>query len=250
MKKELVKIGFTNKTYKTDKNHMFQEKIFNKFNHKIDYTLLENFDFVPELINETENTLEYQWIDTKPLEFSEDVLIQIADNFKTLHDSKLKFPPTNVAARVREYRKVLQDKGIKIDAINDNFKRINSILKNSENNRPLHNDLYKDNILLDKNGKVFFIDWEYASMGDKHFDLAYFICGSFLTPKQEKIFLDRYDTYWEEYLIQQKILVYYLTILWVNAQDVKHFDDAPLIQKLNETIELFNYKKETKTFRD
>ncbi|MFV8470345.1 phosphotransferase family protein [Mycoplasma sp. VS509_3] len=249
MKKELIEIGHTNISYKTDHNTMLQTKVFNKFNHKLDYSILGKLDFVPKLIKNTDSELEWEWIDTQPLVFNNDTLSQIAHNFKTLHDSNLKFPKTNVAARVKEYRKILNERNIKIDVINDYYKRINLILKNSEANRPLHNDLYLNNILLSKQGKIYFVDWEYCSMGDKHFDLAYFICGSFLTPEQEQYFLDKYDTYWEEYLIQQKILVYYLTILWDNAQEVKPFDDSHCIKRLKEVVAEYDYKKKNDLFR-
>ncbi|VEU70075.1 phosphotransferase [Mycoplasmopsis glycophila] len=246
--KTKITIGHTNNSYK-DNNVFFQEKKQNEFNHKLDYSLLEEFDFVPKLIHNDDNSVSWEWIDSKPLEFTNDILIQIANNFKTLHDSNLDFPKRNIASRVKTYRKILKEKNINIDVLNEYFKRINLILKNSENNRPLHNDLYAANILVDKNNKVYFIDWEYASMGDKHFDLAYFICGSFLTKEQEEVFLNAYDTYWEEYLIQQKILVYYLVILWVNAQEVKPFDDMPSILKLKETVKEYEYKKANNLFR-
>ncbi|MHA3845961.1 phosphotransferase family protein [Mycoplasma sp. VS276A1] len=249
MNKELIEVGHTNISYKTDHNTMLQTKIRNKFNHKVDYSQLRKLDFVPKLIKDDENEVEWEWIRTQPLVFNKDTLKQIADDFKTLHNSDLKFPKTNVASRVKEYRKILNERGIKIDVIDEYYKRINLILKNSEANRPLHNDLYLDNILLSKEGKIYFIDWEYCSMGDKHFDLAYFICGAFLNEEQERYFLDCYDTYWEEYLIQQKILVYYLTILWDNAQEVKPFDDSHCIAKLKETVELYEYKKANKLFR-
>ncbi|WP_426461359.1 phosphotransferase [Mycoplasma hafezii] len=241
--------GHTNISYKDDK-FFYQEKVKNKFNHEIDYQQLSKLDFVPKLIKNDEQELIYELIDTKPLEFTPDVLKQIARNFKTLHDSNLKFPKTNHAARVKEYRKILQEKGVKIDVLNEYYKRINLILKHSENNRPLHNDLYMGNIILDKHNKVYFIDWEYASMGDKHFDLAYFICGSFLTKEQEQIFLDEYDSYWEEYLVQQKIFVYYLTILWLHAQDVMPFSDEHCIKMLKETVKEYDYKKQNKLFRN
>ncbi|WLP85484.1 phosphotransferase family protein [Mycoplasma seminis] len=246
--KQRILIGNTNISYQTD-NTMLQTKVVNKFNHKLDYALLEKFDFVPKLIKNTDSEVEWEWIKTQPIVFNKDILKQIADDFKTLHDSALPFPKSNVAARVKEYRKILRERNIRIDVIDEYYKRINLILKNSETNRPLHNDLYIDNILLSQEGKIYFIDWEYASMGDKHFDLAYFICGTNLNEEQERYFLDCYDTYWEEYLIQQKILVYYLTILWDNAQEVKPFDDAECIAKLKETVKLYEYKKNNKLFR-
>ncbi|SJZ54054.1 phosphotransferase family protein [Mycoplasmopsis verecunda] len=246
--KRKIEIGHTNISYQTDQT-MLQTKVYNKFNHKIDYEQLAQFDFVPRLIKDTQDEIEWEWIKTQPLVFNEDTLKQIARNFKTLHDSSVQFPKTNVASRVKEYRKILKDRNIKIDVIDEYYKRINLILKNSESNRPLHNDLYLDNILLSTEGKIYFVDWEYATMGDKHFDLAYFICGAFLTPKQEKIFLDEYDSYWEEYLIQQKILVYYLTILWDNAQEVKPFDDSFCIQRVKEVVKEYEYKKKNRLFR-
>ncbi|WP_406614190.1 phosphotransferase [Mycoplasma corogypsi] len=246
---ERIKIGFTNLSYKKE-NSFFQTKVINKFNHKIDYKILSKLEFVPKLLNDNQENIEWEWIETKDLVLDEQTLKTIADNFKKLHDSKLEFPKTNIAARVKEYRRILAERNIKIPVVDKYFKRINSILKNSENNRPCHNDLYIANVLQAKDGKVFFIDWEYATMGDKHFDLAYFICGAYLNEEQEKIFLDQYDSYWEEYLIQQKILVYYITILWCNSQDVKPFDDSPLYVALEKTVELYQYKKENKLFRN
>ncbi|WP_027121134.1 phosphotransferase [Mycoplasma leonicaptivi] len=243
---EQIKKGFTNKSYKNN-NTFYQEKNINLFNHKIEYELLKKFSFVPKLINNSQDHSEWEWIKTKELIFDENILKTIANQLKELHDSNLKFSKSNIARRIKEYRKILNQKGINIQIINDLYKRINLILSKSQNNRPLHNDLYTSNILSGIDGKIYFIDWEYAAMGDKHFDLAYFICGSYLTKEQEQIFLDEYDSYWPEYLLQQKILVYYLTILWVNAQDVKPFDDNIIIEKLKNSVKEYeDFKNQTK----
>lgn len=247
---EKIKSGFTNDSYK-DGNYFYQIKKPNKFNHKLDYTLLSNFSFVPKLIENNEKEIKWQWIDTNEIKFTKEQLKEIAQNFLTLHNSELKFPKSNHSQRVKEYRAILKTKNINLEILNKYYRRINNILAHSEHNRPLHNDLYKGNLLLNKaTNKIMFIDWEYASMGDKHFDLAYFICGSFLTKEQEKIFLDEYDSYWEEYLIQQKILVYYLTILWIHAQDIMPFSDEYCINKLEETIQEYNYLKKNNLFRN
>ncbi|QKT05721.1 phosphotransferase [Mycoplasma sp. OR1901] len=245
-----INIGFTNESFINDNGDFYQIKKYNWFNHKIDYKLLEKFDFVPKLVDDTPKCLEWQWIEGKNPEFTKEDLEVIADNLKTLHDSELKFPKSNHSARVKKYRQILKEKKIKIDVLDKYYKRINLILSKSQHNRPLHNDLYTANIIKRaKDNKIFFIDWEYASMGDKHFDLAYFITGSFLTKEQEEIFLNRYESYWEEYLIQQKILIYYLIILWINVQEVKPFDDQPSILKLEETVKEFEYKKANDLFK-
>ncbi|UWV80328.1 phosphotransferase [Mycoplasmopsis cynos] len=246
---EKIKIGFTNESFFTGQT-FYQIKKYNGFNHKIDYQILANLDFVPKLISNTKKDIEWEWIDSKEITFTPEQLKEIAHNFLTLHNSGLNFPKSNHAARVKEYRKILKNKNVNIDVLNKYYRRINTILANSENNRPLHNDLYKGNLLLNKKtNKIMFIDWEYASMGDKHFDLAYFICGSFLTKEQEKIFLQAYDSYWRRYLIQQKILVYYLTILWIHSQETIPFSDEYCIKMLEETIKEYDYLKQNNLFR-
>lgn len=243
-----IKGGNTNKSFRNN-NEFIQEKIYTGFNHKIDYKILRQFDFVPKLLQNDEKTLKYEWIETNELVLNKETLVQIAENFKTLHNSNVNFPKNNISQRVKGYLKILKDKNKTIKELDPYYKRILKILKNSNTNRPLHNDLYLGNILVDKNNKVYFIDWEYATMGDKHFDLAYFIAGTFLNEEQEQIFLDAYESYWEEYLIQQKILVYYLTILWNNVQEPKVFDDSGLFVKLKETVELFDEKKKNNSFK-
>jgi len=53
-----------------------------------------------------------------------------------------------------------------------------------------HNDLHAKNILFGK--KVQFIDWEYAGMSDRYFDLAAIIIEFKLNKKDEKSFLQAY----------------------------------------------------------
>jgi thiamine kinase-like enzyme len=53
-----------------------------------------------------------------------------------------------------------------------------------------HNDLHAKNILFGK--KVQFIDWEYAGMSDRYFDLAAIIIEFKLNTKDEKNFLRTY----------------------------------------------------------
>lgn len=82
-------------------------------------------------------------------------------------------------------------------------------------------------MIEDKNKNIFLVDWEYASMGDVHFDLAYFIESSELTKEEEKMFLKAYgDDYEEKYLLIHKILVNAFIVLWVNKHAVNPFSDT------------------------
>ncbi|UVD81707.1 phosphotransferase [Mycoplasma iguanae] len=245
--KTQIKTGHTNISYHKD-NLFIQEKIKNPFNHNIDYSILEKFDFVPKLIFNSPAEIHWEWIEGKQLEITNDTIVKMAHLMKTIHNSKLDFPASNHAARVKAYRKILNEKNINLEILNKYYKKINLILKNMDKNTPLHNDLWDRNILVDKNNKIWIVDWEYATKGDKHFDLAYFIESCRLTDQQETLLLNEYDDYDYEYIIQQKIFVNYLIILWIWAQKIKPFDDKEFHEKIEFLVlELERYKKKWNT---
>ncbi|AAZ43751.2 phosphotransferase [Mycoplasmopsis synoviae] len=243
--KEKIEVGYTNISYK--KGDLFiQEKTYNGFNHRLDLSELKKLDFVPELISDSEKEVTWKWIETQQLELSDENIKKIAHNFKKLHNSGCNFPKNNLSERIKKYLKIINSKNIKIDEINNFYSKVNLILSNMKGNAPLHNDIYQSNLLWGVDDKMYFVDWEYASMGDKHFDLAYFICAGHLSPEREKLLLETYEDYQEEYILQHKIVVYYLIILWVNAQPIKHFDDKPYIQKMLKAEEFFQKRKKEK----
>ncbi|QZE12585.1 phosphotransferase [Mycoplasma sp. Ms02] len=242
--------GKTNKSYKLDDKYFFQEKTYTGFNHGIDYNLTQNFTFVPKLIANSKTEATWDFIDGKIPEMSKDNLIQIGRNIRTLHMTDIQFPKNNIASRVKNYQKTIREKGLKISVIDDFYRRINLILRNSENIYPCHNDLWPINMLQDEDNKIWFLDWEYATMGDKHFDLAYFICASNLNSEQIDWLYQGYaGPVEEEYILQNMILVNYLVVLWVNAQTVKHFDDKPYIDKIYALDKEYQTKKQNKSFQ-
>ncbi|MGL6125159.1 MAG: phosphotransferase [Metamycoplasmataceae bacterium] len=229
--KTKIEEGHTNLSYK-DGNIFVQEKKYDKFNHKIDYKILNEFDFIPKLISQNETENKWEFIDGKIPEINDKSLVQIARNIKKVHNSNLKFPPFNLAARIKEYRKILYEKKITIPIIHDYYKRINYIIKNQDKSTPIHSDIWDQNLIEDCNGKIFIIDWEYAHMGDKNFELAYIIESLRLNERQESLFLDEYEDFNYQFINNHKELVNYLIILWNNAQPLKIFDDKEFIDKL------------------
>ena len=57
---------------------------------------------------------------------------------------------------------------------------------------PCHNDPLCENWILDGNGRMYLIDWEYAGMNDGMWDLADVSIEAALTPEQEDILLTAY----------------------------------------------------------
>ena len=231
MKKE-IKIGYTNQSFK-ENDWFFQYKKYNGLNHKSDYKQLKQFEFVPKLIEDNNEFSKWEWIDGQMLinPTNEDI-VNLAKIVKRIHNSNVVFYKSNVRRRIDTYRKIMNKKNIKIDIVEKLFKKINNILKNMDRTTPVHGDIYKSNVLKDKNNRLFIIDWEYSHMGDKHYELAYIIEGFGFNKEQEKIFLNEYSDYDEFILKKHKVLVNYLTILWLYSNDELFFSPDECIKKL------------------
>lgn len=235
-----IKKGFTNNSFKMGKR-FFQEKKYTGFNHFINYEILKCFRFVPKLFKSNEKEIEWKFIEGKEVILNDSNIRKIARRIKKIHNSNLNFPPFNHASRVKNYRKIIHDKGLKIPVLEDFYKKINNILSNMDKNTPCHNDLWAMNMIEDKNGYIYIVDWEYATLGDKYFDLAYFIEGEKLNVKQETLFLKSYKDYIDNrILIQHKILVNYLVVLWAQAQDVLPFATSMYEERIYSLAKLLN----------
>ncbi|QBF34958.1 hypothetical protein EG856_03525 [Mycoplasmopsis phocirhinis] len=211
-----IKKGHTNISYRY-KDKFIQEKVYNGFNHKIDYTLLKKFDFVPELLCENKSEIMWKFIDGQQPSITLNNVELIAKQVKSIHESKLSFPPSNHAARVKFYRNELKRSQRKLKVLDEFYRPINKTLANMHKDTPLHNDLWPFN-MIEQDDKIFFIDWEYATLGDKHFELAYIIEASNMDKAVEHKFLQAYGDYNEIFLLRHKMLVNYLVILWVHTQ--------------------------------
>jgi len=112
MIRKKIQKGHTNVSFR-EGDIFLQEKIYNEFNHKINYDILKQFNFVPKLISQ--NNIENKWkfIEGETPKITNDLLIKIANCLKEVHNSKLIFPPFNIAARIKTYREIMWKKNIK-----------------------------------------------------------------------------------------------------------------------------------------
>lgn len=222
--------GYTNKTYHDKSRNLFVKvKSYDPFNHKIDYKILNALDFSPKVVFDDTQKLETEWIDgleLNPNNLTNEQLKIIGKELITLHNSKLKFPKQNqIARRFKIYLQKISSLNKKVAIIDRYFNKLNTFLKNINTSAPCHNDLWLFNMIF-KNNIVYITDWEYASMGDVHFDLAYFIESSNLTKDQEKVFFEAYgDDYEPKYLLIHRIIVNALIVLWINSHEINPFSD-------------------------
>ena len=222
--------GYTNKTYHDKSRNLFVKvKSYDPFNHKIDYKILNTLDFSPKVVFDDAQKLETEWIDgleLNPNNLTNEQLKIIGKELITLHNSKLKFPKQNqIARRFKIYLQKISSLNKKVPIIDRYYNKLNTFLKNIDTSAPCHNDLWLFNMIF-KNNIVYITDWEYASMGDVHFDLAYFIESSNLTKDQEEVFFEAYGYDYEpKYLLIHRIIVNALIVLWINSHEINPFSD-------------------------
>ena len=58
--------------------------------------------------------------------------------------------------------------------------------------RPCHNDLVAANLVKDRNGRLYLIDWEYSGQNDPMFDVAALFLENDFTPEDEELFFQYY----------------------------------------------------------
>ena len=235
-----IETGHTNKVFE-ENGEIIIQKNHTGFNHKIDYRLLSSLDFVPKLISNNENEQRWEKIEGEILEKpTYDDIVQIAKSMRKVHKSELKFPKNNLRQRANAYLKIIHEKGIHVSEIEDNWKYMMRLLSKMNNQNPSHNDIWRKNLIKDKNGKIWFVDWEYATMGDKHFDLAFYIESQYLTDDEENILLQAYNAtenfqaYIPQWMDRYKLLVNWITLIWAYAQEVLPFSVEPVQKRVRE----------------
>ncbi|NVJ54045.1 MAG: phosphotransferase [Campylobacteraceae bacterium] len=115
-------------------------------------------------------------------------------SLKKLHKIKYKKKACFLEKEFTNYKELLKDKKSKkiikksLEKIKNNNKKKDLVL--------CHNDLNKENIIFDN--KAYFIDWEFASINNRFFDLATLCIKYNFSKKEEKILLSSYFPFVKE----------------------------------------------------
>ncbi len=128
------------------------------------------------------------------------MLSRVAVSLARIHDGADAPSPCNVFDSFRlveTYAKTAADRGATIpDAYEEahaTAARIEEALSGPEHDPvPCHNDLLAANFIRGEADQVWIVDWEYAGMGDRYFDLANFAVNNELDPSDERALLRAY----------------------------------------------------------
>jgi thiamine kinase-like enzyme len=125
-------------------------------------------------------------------------IVEVARDLRALHDSDIELPTGfNPFRLVEEYEHTGRTHGAEPpDGYDDALaaaKRVEDAIRGKPGHDPVpaHNDLLPANFLRDGDGMQL-IDWEYAGMGDRWFDLGNFAANNQLDDEQETQLLEAY----------------------------------------------------------
>ena len=156
----------------------------------------------PEVAAASEHGLVTRFIDGRTLEPPElrHRVDEVAVALRTLHESRATLPAAfDVPAIVRGYAEVARARGVEPPAdfgpALERARAIRAELTGPEHEPvPCHNDLLAANF-IDDGERVQIVDWEYAGMGDRYFDLGNFAVNNGLDETGEDALL---AAYWGE----------------------------------------------------
>ena len=128
-----------------------------------------------------------------------EAIAEVAGDLRTLHDSGTELPTDFDSFRlVEEYAETGRANGSEApDGYHEALKvakMIETAVRDQEDHQPVpsHNDLLTANFLRDGGERIQLIDWEYAGMGDRWFDLGNFAVNNELDDDQEAQLLEAY----------------------------------------------------------
>lgn len=127
-----------------------------------------------------------------------DILRKVAQAFRVLHtcgaDTHIPFDVFEMAAG---YEMIIHNNSVPIfdyyDEVKAQVMKIRSYVGSDKIAAvPCHNDPLCENWVLDRNGKLYLIDWEYAGMNDGMWDLADVSIEAGLSDEQDQMLLQFY----------------------------------------------------------
>ena len=127
-----------------------------------------------------------------------DALDEIARGLRAFHESGLELPTDfYVTGVVRHYAGITRERGGTVpgeldDALASAGEIVKAVREHPEHQPlPCHNDLLTANFLHDGR-RIVLVDWEYAGMGDRWFDLGNFAANNELGDEDEARLLEAY----------------------------------------------------------
>ena len=148
-----------------------------------------------------------------------DRLILVVDAMKAYHDKATFSNDTAVFPMIRDYLRMAAEVDAwfpedwpRLMAIGDEIEQ--AMARDVPAPVACHNDLLSENFILDGNGKMWVIDWEYGGMNDPYFDLGDFCVEHPLSREEEQLIITRYCGGMDERRFHRMLLHKIVADLW------------------------------------
>jgi len=237
-------------------------KIFKKFNTNFKtnsylnrYTLTElsNKKLHPKVIykNKTKGILIYEYYETSLCKKDNMFFKKLGNRLKEIHELKNKKNIHTFNEQIDAYKKILN-----INKLPKVFEKLNALIKMSKTNHQenvfSHNDLNPTNILFNKN--ICFIDYEYASLNNKFFDISKIMLSFDMNPNEQNVFLESYGI--KNHIdIREKILLWkqinlYIDYIWslimenIHGKEQNSLKSKTLFNKIKQLEQQIKLKKQ------
>ena len=237
-------------------------KVFKKFNinfkinsylTKETLTELSNKELHPKVLykNKTKGILIYEYHETSLCKKDNMFFKKLGNRLKEIHELKNKKNIHTFNEQIDAYKKILN-----INKLPKVFEKLNALIKMSKTNHQenvfSHNDLNPTNILFNKN--ICFIDYEYASLNNKFFDISKIMLSFDMNPNEQNVFLESYGI--KNHIdIREKILLWkqinlYIDYIWslimenIHGKEQNSLKSKTLFNKIKQLEQQIKLKKQ------
>jgi thiamine kinase-like enzyme len=148
-----------------------------------------------------------------------DRIRQIVETVKVVHDNAVFKHKIEVFEMLRGYTKIAKDIGApmperlaKMLLVADDIEKV--MQRDQPTPVAAHNDLLSENFIVDADGKMWVIDWEYGGMTDPYFDLGDFVMEHPFTREEERLILSTYCGHMDEHRFARMMLHRMVSGIW------------------------------------
>jgi thiamine kinase-like enzyme len=148
-----------------------------------------------------------------------DRLRQVVRTVKTVHDKAVFKNEIPVFDMIRNYTKIARDVNAPMpDDLQAMLKVVDDIeeamMRDPVPYVACHNDLLSENFIIDGDGHMWVIDWEYGGMTDPYFDLGDFVMEHPFTRDEERLIISTYCGEMNERFFGRMMLYKIVTGVW------------------------------------
>ena len=225
----------------------------NSYLTKETLTELSNKELHPKVLykNKIKGILIYEYHETSLCKKDNMFFKKLGNRLKEIHELKNKKNIHTFNEQIEAYKKILN-----INKIPKVFEKLNALIKMSKTNHQenvfSHNDLNPTNILFNKN--ICFIDYEYASLNNKFFDISKIMLSFDMNPNEQNVFLESYGI--KNHIdIREKILLWkqinlYIDYIWslimenIHGKEQNSLKSKTLFNKIKQLEQQIKLKKQ------